>query len=151
MSRFEDDRPTVKLGSWEPPEQYNQPILEPQTSTRTQEHDVLNGKTVIQKLGEEPETYTLRGDAFNKDIKVLRELSGDIVHLRHPVSTTTVLIEGVDANSTGAWEIENNEDLPDAWEDSDFPRREIELETLQEVEGYVRWVYNYTVELTEVD
>lgn len=116
-------RPTVRLGSWTPPTQYNQPQLEPSGGIRTKEHEVLGDVSVIQELGKNAETFRLRGDAFQSDISELRELRGDVVAIRHSVYSGDVLIKSVSATSTSSWE---NED------------------------GERRWVYNYNVQLVSV-
>lgn len=118
------ERISVRLGDWEPPEVYNQPHLEPEGDIRTQEHEVLADVTVVQKLGENAETFTLMGDGYVVDIADLREMRGDTVSLRHPIHSGNVLVESVGATHTGEWD-----DGP-----SDLRK----------------WVYSYTVNLTSV-
>lgn len=122
-----DDRPTVRLGYWTPPQQYNQPHLEPSTGIRDVEHNVISGATVVQKLGDEAERYTLRGDCFEDDLRELADLTGETVGLRHPVRTTNVLIRSVDGSHTGQYETVKRDD-----------------------ESYREWVYNYTVDMVEI-
>jgi hypothetical protein len=117
-----DDRPTFRLGTWEPPNQYNQPQLEPDGDVRTKEHDVLGDKEVVQVLGENAESFTLRGDGFAEDIKRLREMKTQVVEVRHEIYSGEVLVKGVRANSTGSYETQNNK---------------------------IKWVYTYTVDLIE--
>lgn len=148
-----DDRPTVRLGDWEPPQQYNQPHLEPSTGIRDVEHDVISGATVVQRLGEEPETYILRGDCFEQDLRDLAELTNEIVPLRHPVRSTDVLVRGVDGSHTGQYELVNTTsfDNDDSEYEQDFSL-EADLERIQEEGNEARreWVYTYTVNLVEV-
>lgn len=115
-------RVTAALGSWRPPETYNQPHLEPNGNTRTTEHEVLADKTVVQILGEEAETFRLRGDAYAEDIAELRSMRGDVVQLRHPIHSGQVLVTGVSANHEGAWD---------------------------DVDGERKWIYGYFVDLVE--
>lgn len=118
------ERIDVRLGDWRPPDPYDYPQLEPESSIRTQEHDVLADVTVVQRLGEEAETFTLRGDAYDLDIAILRDMRGEEVELRHPIHIGEVLVKSVRATSTGSWD----EDI--------YNSRD--------------WVYNYTVELVSV-
>lgn len=119
----EDKRPSVRLGNWTPPSQYNQPQLEPDGDIRTKEHKVLADATVVQGIGENAETFTLRGDAFADDISELRDMKGEELQIRHSVHSGKVLVNRVSASSTGEYEVED---------------------------GIRKWVYNYTVGLTKV-
>jgi len=117
------DRVTARIGSWEPPSQYNQPILEPESGIRDVEHEVLGDVTIIQQTGLEAETFTLRGDAFAEDISTLRNMRGTEQELRHEIYSGDVLIRNVRASSTGSWE---------------------------NVDGERKWVYTYTLKLVAV-
>lgn len=99
-------RISVHLGEWTPPDQYDRPQLEPTTETRTKEHEVLGDKTVVQKIGEGAQKFTLRGDAFVSDIYNLRYKTGEVHEIQHPVFIGDVLVRSVRANSTGGWEDE---------------------------------------------
>lgn len=151
-----DNRVTARLGSWTPPQQYNQPHLEPEGGIRTAEHDVLGEQTVVQYLGDKPDTFVLRGDAFAVDISKLREMQGQRVEIRHEVFSGEVLVKGVSSSSTGSWEDVKVEDLryeldnPNDWnpeeryiDDEEYRERDMSAVTR-------RWVYNYTVELMEM-
>ncbi len=134
-----DIRPSVRLGDWEPPQQYNQPILEPDGDIREVEHKVLSDKSVIQKTGENAETFTLRGDAYAEDLKQLREMKGERVTIRHTVHSGPVMVRRVSGTSTGSWD-EYTE------EDEDFP-----VASVTPSNDIVRWVYNYTIELVSIE
>lgn len=116
----EDNRPSVKLASWNPPQKYNQPHLEPSGGIRTKKHEVLGDQTVVQGLGEEAEEFTLRGDAYARDLRELRSFKNEIVTVRHPVHSGDVLVSGVSGGHTGSWDT---------------------------VDGERLWVYSYIVDL----
>jgi hypothetical protein len=99
-----DGRVSVQLGSWSPPTAYDQPQLEPNTNTRTKEHEVLADETVVQRIGEDAERFVLRGDAYASDIYALRYMNGDIVAIQHPVFWGDVLVKSVSASSTSSWD-----------------------------------------------
>lgn len=122
MSVSGDTRVSVRLAAWHPPEPYKWPQLEPNGGIRTKEHKVLADVSVIQSLGENAETFTLRGDAYEEDISILRDLKNQTVELRHPIHSGEVLVSNVSATSTGGWDT---------------------------IEGERYWVYTYTVELIE--
>lgn len=120
----EDNRPTFHLGEWYPPRPYDKPQLEPDAGIRTKEIEVLADATVVQVLGDNAETFVLRGDAFAEDIGELKEMRGETVEIRHSVHSGSVLVKNVSASSTGDYE---------------------------EFLGRREWVYSYTVELIEAE
>lgn len=117
-----DDRPSVRLGYWDPPPAYDQPQLEPRGDIRTVEHEVIGERSVVQKTGENAERFTLRGDTYGLSLQELRTLRGENVELRHSVHSGDVLVTDVSATSTGSWD---------------------------DVDGDRKWVYTYTVQLVE--
>lgn len=119
-----EDSITVKLGPWEPPTQYNRPQLEPSSEVRTKEHKVLGDMSIVQVLGENAPRFTLRGDGFTDDISRLFALEGEEVRLRHEIHTGDVLIEAVEAQSTGSYE---------------------------RTQSGAKWVYTYAVDLIKTD
>lgn len=118
-----DNRVTVRLGTWRPPRPYNQPRLEPDAGIRTVEHEVLAETSVIQDIGDKPEVFTLKGDAYADDLATLRDMRGETVSLRHDVHSGDVLVENVVGKSTGSYD---------------------------EVNGVEEWIYTYTVSLIGV-
>ena len=117
------ERVSVRLGGWRPPEQYNQPQLEPDAGTRTKEHKVVGDVSVVQGLGENASAFTLRGDAFEVDIGDLKTLRNEVIELRHPIHSGEVLVTNVSATATSSWDV---------------------------VEGQRKWIYTYTVEMREI-
>ncbi len=117
------ERVTFQLGDWEPPTQYNQPHLEPDGTTRTVEHKVLSDSPVIQKIGENAERFTLRGNCYEHQIRILRQMRGKQKRIRHPVYSGEVFIETTNFQSTSSYDQVLDQEL---------------------------WVYIYTMELIEV-
>jgi len=95
-----DETVKVGLGAWTPPGQYRTPELERQGSK--QPADIAGPLDTVESLqfGEEPEVFSLRGEAYADDISVLQNYRGKALTLRHDVYSGKVYIESVEASST---------------------------------------------------
>jgi hypothetical protein len=97
-------RMDIKLGDWEPPDNFKYPHLEPDGGIRTVEHDVLAEETVVQEIGENAERFTLRGHGYATDLYRLRQMRSEIVTIQHPVYWGDVLVENVSGSHDSSWD-----------------------------------------------
>ena len=99
-----DERPTARLGDITF-DKFQQPQLVPSGSARTVSHDVLpeseddDRATVVQSIGREAQTFTLRGTTLEETVGALQDLIGQEVGLRHSLFSGRVLVKSVEPES----------------------------------------------------
>mgnify|MGYP006295834591 CR=1 FL=1 len=98
-----DTRPTTRLGSitFEP---FDHPPLETDSAARTVEHKPLGESTVVQHLGAEAKTFTMRGECDESTASEIDDLvEGEELSLRHTKHSGTVLVVSASTDSDGAF------------------------------------------------
>lgn len=93
-----DERPEVTLGSWNPPDQYDDPELKARGSKPWGEIKGPFEPGDIDRTGNQAQVFELVGGGYAKDIAVLQKYRGEFLTLRHPTRTGKVYVESVTAS-----------------------------------------------------
>ncbi len=100
-----DPRPRTRLGSIV--FEFEHPLLDKSAAGTKIEHTILptdandEQSTVIQPIGREAASITLRGDCYRDEANALDELIGDVVELRHARHSGDVYVDDVSTEPQG--------------------------------------------------
>jgi len=105
MSISNDQRPSARLGDVE--FAFEQPQLDSAGAGKAVKHEVLpidendDATTVIQPMGREARSWTLRGTCYKATATKLDNMIGEVVELRHSRHSGDVYIDDASTNSQG--------------------------------------------------
>lgn len=105
MSISNDQRPSARLGDVE--FAFEHPQLDSSGAGKAVKHEVLpidendDATTVIQPMGREARSWTLRGTCYKETATALDNMIGEVVSLRHSRHSGDVYIDDASTNPQG--------------------------------------------------
>lgn len=105
MSISNDERPSARLGDIE--FAFEHPQLDSSGAGKAVKHEVLpidendDATTVIQPMGREARSWTLRGTCYKDTATALDNMIGEVVELRHSRHSGDVYIDDASTNPQG--------------------------------------------------